>query len=88
MARKNVRKNDVEALFAELITELRAQVRGSADPETGERVPPNSSLLAVAAKVVAMTGLKPTEDGPVHCAAVDLKDALPMVDIDALTARF
>jgi len=86
--RKNPRKADVEALFSELISELRAQVRGSIDPESGERVPPAASLLAVAAKVIAMTGLKPTEDGPIRRAAVDLKEALPMVDVEALSARF
>jgi hypothetical protein len=80
--------SSIESLYAELVDELRAQVKGSKDPETGAHVPPPASLLAVAAKLVQSAGIRPTEDGPLAGKLVSLKEALPLVDVDALSRRF
>jgi hypothetical protein len=82
------RLSKIESLYSELIDALRAQVKGTKDPETGENVPPPAAVLAVAAKVVAQAGIRPTEDGEIARKVVDLKEALPMVDIDSLTSKF
>jgi hypothetical protein len=79
--------SSIESLYAELVDELRKQVKGSTD-EAGNHVPPAASLLAVAAKLVQSAGIRPTEDGPLAGKIVSLKEALPLVDVDALTKRF
>jgi hypothetical protein len=87
MARKP-KLSSIEDLYASLIDELRRQVKGVKDPETGEIVPPPASLLAVAAKVVAQAGIRAVEDGPLAGKIVDLKAAMPHLDVEALTSKF
>jgi hypothetical protein len=81
------RLSKIESLYSELIDALRAQVKGTQD-EDGNHVPPGAAVLAVAAKVVAQAGIRAVEDGPLAGKVMDLKEALPLVDVDALTSRF
>jgi hypothetical protein len=86
MARKP-KLSSIEDLYASLIDELRRQVKGTTD-EDGNHVPPPAAVLAVAAKLVQNAGCRPTEDGPLAGKIVDLKSAMPELDVDALTSKF
>jgi hypothetical protein len=78
----SAKQSALDTLYAKFVKELTAQLKGSADPETGERIAPNAALLAVIGQTLFRAGVKPVNDNP-HVALLGRTFAdLPFKDND------
>jgi hypothetical protein len=60
----SAKQSSLDRLYKMFVTELTDQLKGSTDPETGERTAPNAALLAVIGQTLFRAGVKPVNDNP------------------------
>jgi hypothetical protein len=81
----SAKQSALDTLYAKFVKELTDQLKGSTDPETGERIAPNAALLAVIGQTLFRAGVKPVNDNP-HVALLGRTFAdLPFKDTDEPT---
>jgi hypothetical protein len=72
----------LDKLHKLFVEELTSQLKGSTDPETGERVAPTAALLSVIGATLYRAGVKPTNDNPAHNALARAYQSLPFTTAD------
>jgi hypothetical protein len=77
------KQSALDRLHKLFVEELTAQLKGSTDPETGERVAPTAALLAVIGQTLFRSGTKATSDSPAHNALARAYEALPFKAADS-----
>jgi hypothetical protein len=83
----SAKQSAMDRLHKLFVDELTAQLKGSTDPETGERTPPTAALLAVIGQTLFRSGTKVTSDSPAHQALARAYDSLPFESEDDSPAK-
>jgi hypothetical protein len=73
----SAKQSTLDRLYKAFVDELHTQLKGSTDPETGERTAPNAALLAVIGQTLFRAGVKPTNDNPHHQKLARAYESLP-----------
>ena len=76
----SAKQSAMDRLHKLFVEELTAQVKGTTDPETGERIAPNAALLAVIGQTLFRSGIKATDDSPNIRNLARAYEALPFTD--------
>jgi hypothetical protein len=70
----------LDRLHKLFVEELTTQLKGTTDPETGERVGPTAALLAVIGQTLYRANIKPVNDSPAHLKLARAFESLPFKD--------
>jgi hypothetical protein len=73
----SAKQSALDRLHKLFVEELTAQLKGTTNPETGQRVAPTAALLAVIGQTLFRAGVKPTTDSPTHQAFMRAIQDLP-----------
>jgi hypothetical protein len=73
----SAKQSAMDRLHKAFVDELQSQLKGSTDPETGERIPPTAAVLAVIGQTLFRAGVKPTNDNPNMNSLARAYESLP-----------
>jgi hypothetical protein len=79
----SAKQSSLDRLHKLFVDELTAQLKGTTDPETGERVPPTAAVLNVIGQTLYRAGTKPVNDSPTMTTLRTAYDSLPFRVSDA-----
>jgi hypothetical protein len=78
----SAKQSALDRLHKLFVEELTSQLKGTTDPETGERIPPTAALLTVIGATLYRAGVKPTNDNPSHQKLARAFESLPFMTDD------